>query len=226
VLYETLKPLTRHAFRLWLRVRTEGLEHVPPEGPVLLASNHLSVLDPPLVGSVVARPVHFIAKAELFRIPVFGGMIRRLHAHPVDRTGSDAGALRLARRLLGEGCALLIFPEGTRGVEGRLGEARAGAGMLAVMSGAPVVPVLVEGTGRALPRGARWPRRVTVTVRFGAPLQFLRGRGKERYQEVSDAIMAAIGRLKAEPDRAVPAGVHAVTRDGRTPGSIPAGQIH
>jgi 1-acyl-sn-glycerol-3-phosphate acyltransferase len=226
VLYTVLKPLTRALFRLWFRVTAQGLENVPREGPVLLASNHLSVLDPPLVGSIVPRTVDFMAKAELFRIPGFGALIRRLYAHPVERSGSDAAALRLALRLLEEGRVLLVFPEGTRGVEGRLGGARAGAGMLAAMSGAPVVPVYVQGTGRALPRGARFPRRVPISVRFGAPLQFSRGSGKGRYQEVSEAIMAAIGRLKAEVEERSAAVGGVATKDSRAPGSVPVSQIH
>jgi 1-acyl-sn-glycerol-3-phosphate acyltransferase len=226
VLYAVLKPLVLGACRVWFRLTGAGTEHVPRHGSVLLAANHLSVLDPPLIAAVVPREVDFMAKAELFRVPLFGGLIRRLNAHPVDRTGSDAAALRLALRILAAGRALLVFPEGTRGVEGRLGPARAGAGMLAAMSGAPVVPVWIRGTGRALPRGRAVPRPVTVRVTFGAPLRFTRERGKDRYQEISDEIMAAIGRLMAEARDAAPGRRGATVTDPTAPGPSPVGRIH
>jgi 1-acyl-sn-glycerol-3-phosphate acyltransferase len=225
VLYAALKPLALGLFRLGFRLTGNGVERVPRRGSLLLAANHQSVLDPPLIGAVLPRELDFMAKAELFRVPLFGGLIRRLHAHPVDRTGSDAGALRLALRLLAEGRALLVFPEGTRGTGGRLGPARPGAGMLAALSGAPVLPVYVRGSDRALPRGAVVPRPARVTVTFGQPMRFARGRGKGRYQEISDEIMAAIGRLMAEAANDARAAGGA-TVDQTTPGPTPAGRIH
>jgi 1-acyl-sn-glycerol-3-phosphate acyltransferase len=226
VLYPVLKRSLAGVGGIWFRLSATGTDLVPPEGPLLLASNHLSLLDPPLVGCKCPRELDYMAKAELFRIPGLGGLIRRLNAHPVDRTGSDSAALRLALRLLGEGRALLVFPEGTRGAEGRLGRARAGTGMLAALSRAPVVPVYVQGTGRALPKGAVVPRPVRVTVTFGAPIRFTRERGRARYQEISDEIMAAIGRLKAESERARPAAATAGNTDSTTPEAVPAGRIH
>jgi 1-acyl-sn-glycerol-3-phosphate acyltransferase len=189
--------LVRVLFQLVFRAQWMGTGNVPGTGPVLLAANHVSVLDPPVVAVGPARALHFMAKAELFRIPLLGALIRRLNAHPVERDGADAGALRGAVALLKAGHALLVFPEGTRGQEGTLRAGRAGAGMLAALSDAPVVPVYIQGTGRALPRGAKLPRPAPVTVAYGPPLRFARGRGRARYQEVTDEIMAAIGRLKA-----------------------------
>ena len=114
---------------------------------MLLVSNHVSVLDPPLVGGAAPRQLYFMAKEELFRIPLLGRLIRALNARPVRRDGSDTRALKAALRPLEEGHALLVFPEGTRGEEGRRARGKAGVGMLAVLSGAPVVPVYVSGTG-------------------------------------------------------------------------------
>jgi 1-acyl-sn-glycerol-3-phosphate acyltransferase len=203
-----------------------GTELVPRDGPLLLASNHSSLLDPPLIGSVLPRELDYMAKTELFRIPALGGLIKRLNAHPVDRSGSDSAALRLALRLLGDGRAVLVFPEGTRSTDGRLGPAHAGAGMLAALSGAPVLPVYIQGSDRALPRGAAVPRPVRVTVRFGAPIRFARERGRSRYQEVSDEIMAAIGRLKTEAERGRPAAAADTRTDHTTPGRAPVSRIH
>jgi 1-acyl-sn-glycerol-3-phosphate acyltransferase len=226
VLYPVLKHSLAGFGGVWFRLSASGTDRVPREGRLLLASNHLSLLDPPLIGCVCPRELDYMAKAELFRIPGLGGLIRRLNAHPVDRAGSDSAALRLALRLLGEGRALLVFPEGTRGEEGRLQPARAGTGMLAALSEAPVVPVYVRGTGRALPRGAVLPRPTLVTVTFGAPIRFTRERGRARYQEISDEIMAAIGRVKAEAERGRPEAATARRTDSTTPDAAPAGRIH
>ncbi len=199
MLYATLRLIALGLMRLLFRLEAREPEHVPVSGPVLLVANHSSVLDPPLVGGVAPRQLSFLAKAELFRVPMLGTLIHRLGARPVRREGSDPAAMRMALRVLEEGGALLVFPEGTRGPEGALRPAKAGAGMLAVMSGAAVVPVYVQGSGRALPRGARLPRPTKVTVTFGAPLRFDAKRGgdrREQYEAASRAMMAAIGRLK------------------------------
>jgi 1-acyl-sn-glycerol-3-phosphate acyltransferase len=226
VLYPILKHCLAGFGGVWFRLTVAGTDRVPRSGRLILASNHLSVLDPPLIGSVCPRELDYMAKAELFRVPGLAGLIRRLNAHPVDRAGSDSAALRLALRILGADRALLVFPEGTRGEEGRFQAARAGAGMLAALSEAPVVPVYVEGTGRALPRGAVLPRPTRVRVTFGAPIRFTRERGRARYQEISDEIMAAIGRLKAEAERGRPAVATARRTDSTTPEPAPAGRIH
>jgi 1-acyl-sn-glycerol-3-phosphate acyltransferase len=199
VLYEFLKPFAVLLMRWMFDLTSVGRHHVPATGPVLLVSNHSSVLDPPLVGGAAARQLSFLAKAELFEIPGFGRLIRALNARPLRREGADASALREALRTLKEGRALLVFPEGTRGPEGELRAPKAGAGMLAVLSGAPVVPVYVSGSGGAWPRGRRFPRRSRVTVTFGAPLVFEArevGARKERYAEVTQAMMGAIARLR------------------------------
>lgn len=198
MLYELLRPFAVAFMRLYFRLESRGREHVPRRGPVLLVANHSSALDPPLVGGACPRQLSFLAKAELFDIPVFGRLIRALNARPLRREGADAAALRTALRLLGEGAALLVFPEGTRGPEGTLREPKPGAAMLAVLSGVPVVPVFISGTGRALPRGARLPRPAKVKVTFGPPVAFARpvdGR-REHYEVASRAMMAAIARLR------------------------------
>jgi 1-acyl-sn-glycerol-3-phosphate acyltransferase len=205
VLYAVLKPPAVLLMRLIFRMRRFGHRHVPRRGPALLVANHSSVLDPPLIAGMTPRPVTFLAKAELFEVPLFGGLIRRLGARPLRRDGGDPAALRTALRLLEEGRVLLVFPEGSRGPEGSLRPAKPGAGMLAVLSGAPVIPVYISGTGRAWPRGRRWPRPARVTVRFGEPVQVPRAdaaRRKDSYEAASRAMMAAIARLKDAEDRA------------------------
>ena len=199
MLYAVCKVVAVALMRLVFRVEGQGMEHIPAEGAVLIVANHSSVLDPPIVGGMCPRQLTFLAKAELFRVPGFGWLIRRLGAQPLRREGADPSALRIARRVLAEGKALLVFPEGTRGDEGVLREAKAGAALLAVQSGAAVVPAYVQGTGRAWPRGRRLPRPVKVRVTFGAPLRFERATGAERkgqYAAASRQMMTAIAELR------------------------------
>jgi 1-acyl-sn-glycerol-3-phosphate acyltransferase len=201
MLYALLKSLTRLLAQLYFRIEAHGADNVPRTGPALIVSNHSSVLDPPLVGAVAPRPLHFMAKAELFGIPVFGRLIRAVNARPVRRGESDPSALRASMRVLESGGALLVFPEATRRPEGMLGEGRPGAGMLAVLSGAPVVPAYIEGSGRAWPKGRTLPRPVKVRVRFGRPLQFKRDESrarKEQYAAASREMMSAIAALKGD----------------------------
>ena len=223
MLYAILKPIAFGLMRLGFGLRGRGTEHITAEGPVLLVANHSSVLDPPLVGGVCPRQLSFLAKAELFKIPLFGGLISRLGARPLRRDGADAGALRTALRVLHDGGALLVFPEGTRGEEGVLRPAKAGAGMLAVLGRAPVVPVYVSGSGRAWPRGRKFPRRGRVTVTFGAPLAMMPGGGARRrddYEAVSREMMAAIARLR---DSASPTDSDATIEDPASGGGVGVG---
>jgi cytidylate kinase len=197
--YAMMRMLAVGVMRAMFRLEAHGTEHIPRRGPVLLVSNHSSLLDPPLVGGACPRQLTFLAKAELFDVPGFGRLIHALNARPVRRDGADAAALRVALRVLEQGGALLVFPEGTRGAEGELREAKPGAALLAVMSGAPVVPVLVRGSGRAWPRGRRFPRPAKVRVAFGPPLRFPRpggGARKDYYDSVSRDMMAAIAQLQ------------------------------
>jgi 1-acyl-sn-glycerol-3-phosphate acyltransferase len=198
-LYTVLKVPAVGIARTMFRLESRGRENVPATGAVLLAANHSSVLDPPLIGSATDRQLSFLAKAELFDLPLLGGLIRRVNARPIRREGADPSALRTAMRVLEDGGALLIFPEGTRGDEGIIRSAKTGAGMLAVLSGAAVVPVFIKGSGRAWPRGRKLPRPARVTVTFGTALRFEAERGADRkrqYEIASREMMEAITRLK------------------------------
>jgi cytidylate kinase len=205
-LYAVLRVPAVVIARTMFRLESRGRENVPATGAVLLAANHSSVLDPPLIGSATDRQLSFLAKAELFDLPLLGGLIRRVNARPIRREGADPSALRTAMRVLEDGGALLIFPEGTRGDEGIIRSAKTGAGMLAVLSGAAVVPVFIKGSGRAWPRGRKLPRPARVTVTFGTALRFEAERGADRkrqYEIASREMMEAITRLKdGSSDRA------------------------
>ncbi len=200
MLYAVLKALAVVVMRLLFRLEAVHTERVPAAGRLLLVANHSSLLDPPLVGGACPRQLAFLAKAELFRIPLLGRLIRAVGARPIRREGADPAALRAALRVLEDEGALLVFPEGTRSErEDVLRPAKAGAGMLAVMSGASVVPVYVGGSGRAWPRGRRLPRPGRVTVTFGEPMRFVARPGVDRkrlYETASREMMAAIAGLR------------------------------
>ena len=157
-------------FRFLFRGSTQGLEHVPREGPLVVASNHGSHLDPPLLGHALGRPVAFMAKAELFAIPLLGAVIRACGAYPVRRGASDREAIRTATAKLEQGWATGVFLDGTRQANGRVNNPLPGAALLAARSGAPLLPVAIVNSHRALGSGRIWPRLVPLQLRVGAPI--------------------------------------------------------
>ena len=177
----------------------EGAENVPLEGPLIVCPNHNGTIDPPLVPAFVARgDTWSMAKSEYFRKPVLKLVFASYHAFPVVRHTADRGALRRSLDLLREGHALVIYPEGTRIDSGVLATPEPGAGFIAQRCGCPVLPVALTGTRECLPKGARWPRRVPVKVRFGKPfiVQERRADGSRvTHEEAADAIMLAIAEL-------------------------------
>lgn len=171
--------LLRLLFRLVFRPVVDGRENLPPTGPVIIASNHLSFFDSIVIPLVARRPVSFLAKVEYFTTGgVKGRLMRRffraIEAVPVDRGGHRAAqaALEAAAEVLAAGRAFGIYPEGTRSRDGRLYRGRTGVAWLALHTGAPVVPVAVAGTDRIQPVGARLPRIRRVRIRFGPALRF------------------------------------------------------
>ena len=168
--FECARGLVRLLIRHGLGLTVHGQEHVPGEGGAILAANHVSALDPFVVGVAVRRPVWFMAKEELFRRRVLAALFRGLHAFPVRRDRAEISTVKRTLALLGEGELVLMFPEGTRHDGITRGPIRPGVAVLAARARVPVVPVYHEGTGRVLPRGARWPRRQALTVWFGPPV--------------------------------------------------------
>lgn len=155
-------------------VRVEGDEHVPRDGPFIMASNHTSLADPPILGGSVGhrngRIIHFMAKREIRDWPIIGWLADKSGVFFVRRGEGDRAAQRLALELLAEGRPIAVFPEGTRSRDGRLGSAKAGVAVLALRSGAPVLPVAIAGTHRIFPGRSRVPHRSPITVRIGRPL--------------------------------------------------------
>jgi 1-acyl-sn-glycerol-3-phosphate acyltransferase len=171
-LYAFARAVCRIVFTLIWRIRVVDAVKVPRTGPLIVACNHVSYLDPPALGSVVPRPVTYMAKKELFEIPVLGPMIAGLGAFPVDRSKGDVAAIKAAVRVLETGACLGIFPEGTRNKNGDV-KAQMGVALLASMSGATVIPAYVSGTSQAR-------RLKRIAVIFGDPMRFEPGRKASR----------------------------------------------
>jgi cytidylate kinase len=198
--------LIRSTARLLWRFHVEGIDNVPTSGGVILASNHKSYLDPLLVGSVVPREVYYLAKRELFKIPLVGTWIRCHNSIPIDRGGFDRAALSRALALLASGKALLLFPEGTRIRRPGLGPPREGIALLAARANVPIVPVHVFGSWHRERRGWLGGR---IRVRYGEPIHLPpvpEGRGgRLLFPEIAARIMEGIGRL-AEDREVAPGG--------------------
>ena len=154
-------------FKIWLRWEVYGRDNIPSEGPVVIAANHLSLLDPPILGAAATRKVHFMAKSELFKPAWFGALIRKLGAFPVRRGAMDRDAIKTGLTILKENKVLAVFPEGTRSKTGELGRAGGGAFMMAVKQKAQIVPACIYGSD--LKRHPGWPK---VRIIFGKPMEY------------------------------------------------------
>jgi 1-acyl-sn-glycerol-3-phosphate acyltransferase len=204
--YEATRLFASVALPLIAKLRTEGLENVPARGSAILAPNHLSWADIPLLSFPIKRVTHYMAKAELFRIPVLGAYIRVLGAFPVRRGESDRDALRIAERLLGQGELVVIFPEGHRSEGHALIEAHQGVALIAMRAGVPVIPIAISGTERTfhdLKYAWRAPR---VLVRYGAPYVLEPSGGRRTSADLkrhTDEIMRRIAAMLPPQNRGI-----------------------
>ncbi|MEW2593496.1 lysophospholipid acyltransferase family protein [Micromonospora aurantiaca] len=208
LLYTIGKLTVAPALRLAFRPHVEGLEHIPATGGAIFASNHLSVADELLLGTVVPRHLAFWAKSEYFKgTGLKGGfskfVLTGLGAIPVERAGGRAAltAFDAAIPVLKAGDLVAVYPEGTRSPDGRLYRGRTGTVRLAIAAGVPIIPVGVTGTDKAQPIGTRIPRpgRAKITIKFGKPLDFT-GRPDDRtsLRAMTDEMMAEIQKLSGQ----------------------------
>lgn len=178
--------LARFLLHLLFGYRVERAEKVPEKGPVILAANHLSILDPIAIGAGIKRPVSFLARADVFRLPLLSWLLPRLYAIPVERGTGDLSAIKGAIRALEKGMAFGIFPEGTRSRSGRLQPFKTGVAAIAYRTGSPVVPVAVIGTEKAWPVGRKLFRlRQPIRVVYGDPIPVPR-KTKVTHQELEN----------------------------------------
>ena len=187
------------AFRTLFGMRVIGEENLVTEGPVLVASNHQSFLDPPLIGNLYKTEMVFLARKSLFKGPATW-VYPQWNAIPVDQDRPDMASLKTIIRKLKEGHRVLVFPEGARTPDGNLGEAAPGIGLIAVKSGAVIQPVRIRGAREALPRGSSRIRFARITVTIGKPIhltpeELKKASDKQGYDNMAKRIMAAIGEL-------------------------------
>ncbi len=190
------------------RFTAHGMRHIPERGRIILASNHASNLDPLFVGVAAPRRINYLAKKELFSNRLFGFILRKIcSALPVDRDQMDRTTLREIFRLLEHEEMMLVFPEGTRTHDGRLGEAKLGVGLIAHHAKATVIPAYVRGSYEILPRHAKRIHLNRCEVSFGPPVEldalYRQGKSKEVYKRIGDRIMESIRRLEESSRQAV-----------------------
>ncbi len=201
----------RTVYKVYCRAEWFNPERVPRTGPVILACNHASIIDPPLVGTGLDRGISYLARESLFRFPGIGWLFRNWDAVPVDRDGGGAKGLKAILDRLLAGGGIILFPEGTRTRDGRLQPARSGIGLTVIKSNAPVVPVRVFGTLDAFGRDMKIPMPRKIMAKYGKPMNFAllrveartcsKARLKEIYQEIADQIMAEIAKLQPCTDK-------------------------
>lgn len=197
-------------FKVFFGLRSIGLDNVPKRGSCLLASNHVSFLDPPVIGTtIIHRKIYFIGRATLFRFPIFGLLLRLVHVIPIELKSRDRSkayigngkiGLKKALELLEKKEALLVFPEGTRSPDGNIKEGKKGIGFLAYNSKVPVIPVFIKGSYEVLPKGAKMIKSFRkIRVIFGGEInlnEFYKLPEKaSTYQRISDVIMYNVSKL-------------------------------
>jgi 1-acyl-sn-glycerol-3-phosphate acyltransferase len=200
----------RLMYATYFHWRVFNAERVPQTGGVILAANHASFLDPPLVGCGLHRQINFLARASLFRYAGIGWLLRKWNSVPVEREGGGAAGLKTILDRLLAGGAIILFPEGTRTKDGKLQPARSGIGLTVIKSDAVVIPVRTFGTFECYSRKWKFHLPKRLAVKYGEPMRFEKLRAeaktcskprlKEIYQEVADEIMAAIAKLEPKED--------------------------
>ena len=200
--YFAVYHLTRFIARVFFRYRVIHRERIIQNGPVILAMNHQSYLDPPLAGIACDRAIYFLTRKALLDVPVLGWILPKLNVVPVDQEGNDRSALKAVIRILGAGNCTIIFPEGARTLDGNLQPASPGIGLVIAKTLAPVVPMRIFGAHEALPRGRATLRFCPVTIVVGESIHVtpadIEPGGRDIYQKLGQRVMDAIAALRLE----------------------------
>jgi 1-acyl-sn-glycerol-3-phosphate acyltransferase len=188
--------------RIFFRFRIIHRERMIQSGPVIVAMNHQSYLDPPLAGNACDRAIYFLARRSLLNVPVLRWLLPKLNVIPVNQEGIDRSALKALIQVIKAGNGALVFPEGSRTLDGNLQPGLPGIGLIIAKTLAPVVPMRIFGAHEALPRGGGRMRFHPITVVVGEPIHFtasdLQDRGKDVYAQLSQRVMDAIAALQME----------------------------
>jgi len=201
ILYSAICVLLKFIYKILFSFKVKGLRNVPSEGGFILASNHLSFLDPPALGVACPRPLNYLAREDLFDIPILGRLLRMVGVIPlaVDKPASP-GTIKETIRRLKRGEGMVIFPEGTRSRDGYLQQGWPGIGLIAVKTGVPIIPVCLKGTEKALPRGAKFIRCKKISLCFGEKIEAgtinSSENRKDEYKNISQVVMGEIARLQ------------------------------
>lgn len=197
--YKLSQVVVSSILRVYFSYESRGVSNIPESKGAVIATNHTSLLDPPLVAVDLPRPVFFMAKQSLHDIPLVGSFIRAYHAFSVNRGGFNRGAMRKAVEVLKKGNLLLLFPEGTRSRDGDLHGFKAGIGKILLEAGVGVVPGYVDGAFESLPPGNWWPRPRNISVNFGEYREYdcLRDDeiNRKNYRKIADDIQEAVANL-------------------------------
>jgi 1-acyl-sn-glycerol-3-phosphate acyltransferase len=200
IVYNIFYNLAKLLARVIFSMRVVNQERMIESGPLLIAVNHSSFFDPPLAGICSKRGVYYLARKTLLKWPFFGPLFPEMNVIPVERDGNDMSALREVIKKVKDGNAVLLFPEGTRSLDGHLQPARAGIGLVIAKTGAPVLPMRIFGAYEAFPKNARHLQLSQITVVIGEPIHFsadeIAHSSRETYQILSNRVMDAIGALK------------------------------
>lgn len=198
--YHFFHIIARPLFKALFKFEVIGSENIPSKGGVLFMMNHASYLDPIFIGAAVKRNLHYMARSSLFKPGIIRWFLLNMNAFPVNLGAPDRSAIKHALKLLQEGKALLIFPEGTRSFDGTLGKAQDGVGFIAYRTNAPIIPVFLDGTFRALPRGAKMIKTAKISIIFGKPINMDKYRKldpcRDTYVKIGQEIMSNIAELK------------------------------
>ncbi|HOL49596.1 MAG TPA: lysophospholipid acyltransferase family protein [bacterium] len=191
ILWMAAKILGFFIFKLFFHLDVYGKENIPCSGKFVIAANHASFLDPPLLGYICPKPIAYFTKQEqLFGL--FGMLITRLGAIPLSKSSMGTSDIRMALNVIMKGKGLLIFPEGTRSRSGKFLPAKPGIGFIVVRTGVPVVPVCIKGSFRAMPPGRNFIRPGKIIIRVGKPLSY---NHQQTYEEVAQDVMRKIVEL-------------------------------
>ena len=197
MIYTVAKLISYIFCKIYFRLEVNGADNIPEKGGVLVASNHSSFLDPVIVGVGISRQTYYLTKQSLFEIPIFGLLIKALHTIPVRRELVSVSTFKELIKSLNAKKVIILFPEGTRSLDGKLGQGKVGVGMIALKADVPIIPAYIDGAIKAFPKNGKWIHPKKIRVIFGKPIM-PNGKdlNKKNYREISTQVMQSISSLK------------------------------